>query len=258
MISRKFNYLISILFTLVIISCQQSLVKKSETRGDVDSTLFFKQIEIQDPFFEAIQNSGEQKFSLTKKLIPPPQPIPESSKFKEIEGYRVQIFAGVDSIGTISNKIKATQITADTIYFLADKGLYKLQIGDYPYYPQADSVKRNFRQNGYPGAWIVKRQIFIPIKDTTGVAKGEQVQPTVSPNQNTTGKYKIQVIVTGTENKARQICNELKSSLNVLTFYESAGNLFKVFVGSFDDETIARDTLEKIRKLNYTDAWLVY
>ena len=45
---------------------------------------------------------------------------------------------------------------------------------------------------------------------------------------------------------------------NGKAFYESSGNIFKVFVGYFNKEDDARAALESIREGNYPDAWLVY
>jgi hypothetical protein len=73
-----------------------------------------------------------------------------------------------------------------------------------------------------------------------------------------TGKYKIQVIVTADEIKAKDIVSELSILFQVKSFYEKSGNLFKVYAGFFNDEKLAQDTLTKIRETKYADAWLVY
>ncbi len=248
---RLYLYLFVSLSLLILISCQQSLIKKNAITESVDSTLYFKQVDIKDPFFETLDQNEKQNFTIKKAIIPPPPPIPEKPKFKEIEGYRVQVFAGIDSLNAILSKSKVKNLVSDTIYFNKDQGLYKLQVGDFPYYPQADSIKRRLRLNGFPGAWIVQRKIHIPIIDSLAA-------DTVNTNTLETGKYKIQVIATGDENKANQIVVELSNSLKVNAFFKKTGNLYKVYVGYFNDESIARDTLKKIREINYADAWLVY
>lgn len=234
-----------------MIACQPSLVKEEKQAQQVDSTLFFKQLNIDDPFFEKIDQLKKQKITL-KKTVVPPQPIVEESLFKEIDGYRVQIFAGLDSLNALTSKHKAKSLSNDTIYTLVEKGLHKLQVGDYPYYPQADSVKKIFRSNRFPGAWIVQRTILIPI---TGVEQDSIKNESVPPEN---GEYKIQIIATGDEKKANDIVSDLMKEMQVNAFYEKSGNIFKVFVGFYNEEKVAREMLNKIRDYKYPEAWLVY
>ena len=249
----RYLNLFILIFVLVITSCQQTLIKKEIKSAEVDSSLYFKQGKVSDPFLEKLKENPNQTFSLNKTIIPPKPPEPEKPKFKTIEGFRVQIFAGVDSANALASNNLGKSIVTDTIYQFNDKGLVKLQVGDYPYYPQADSIKRKFRQTHFPGAWIVKTNIFIPIVeseiDSTIQSKAENIS---------TGTFKIQVIATGDESKAETILKELKTQFNGNAFYESSGNIFKVFVGYFNKEDDAREALKSIREGNYPDAWLVY
>jgi hypothetical protein len=249
---NRTSYIIFLLLLIVVYSCQQSLIKKDKRIAEVDSSLFFEQVEIEDPFLNKLANNPSQTFTLKKTLIPPPLPESEQSKFRTIEGYRVQIFAGIDSIYALSNKNIAKGTVMDTVYMFRDKGLFKLQVGDYPYYPQADSIKRQFRQTHFPGAWIVRTNILIPFQESGLDAMVDSVRV------NNSGKYKIQVIATSDENKAENIVNSLKLQYNFNSFYESAGNIYKVFIGYFNNEDQARNALEIIRKGKYPDAWLVY
>ena len=73
-----------------------------------------------------------------------------------------------------------------------------------------------------------------------------------------TGKYKIQLVVTGSLERAEEIINSLQPNTESRVFYEQSGNLYKVFVGLFEEENQAREELEKMRQLGYPDAWLVY
>jgi len=251
----QFLKLLSLVLMLVLLitSCQQSLIKKEIKSAEVDSSLYFKQVEVSDPFLKKLSDNPNQSFSLSKTLIPPKPAESEKSKFKIIEGFRVQIFAGVDSLNALASKNLAKSTVTDTIYEFNDKGLMKLQVGDYPYYPQADSIKRQFRQTHFPGAWIVKTNIFIPIVES-------EVDSMVKPNEENklAGRFKIQVIATGDENKAEAILRELKAQFDGNAFYESSGNMFKVFVGYFIKEDEARVALKSVREGNYPDAWLVY
>jgi len=242
-----------LILVLLINSCQQSLIKKEMKSAEVDSSLYFKQVEVSDPFLEKLEENPNQTFSISKTIIPPKSAEPEKPKFKIVEGFRVQIFAGVDSINALVSKNLAKNTVTDTIYQFNEKGLVKLQVGDYLYYPQADSIKRKFRQTHFPGAWIVKTNIFIPNVES-------DIDSLLQSNieNQSAGTFKIQVIATGDENKAEAILKELQAQFNGNAFYEDSGNIFKVFVGYFNNEDEARAALLSIREGNYPDAWLVY
>ena len=150
---------------------------------------------------------------------------------------------------------KAKKIITDSAYLIHEKGLYKVQVGDYQFYPQADKVKITLQKNEFPGAWIVKRPILVPL---TSSAKDDNLDPRQSLSVNKSGKYRIQVMVTSSQDKAIQIVNELKQQLNYPVFFEQTGTLFKVFIGAFQVEKKAREVLQMIRSGGYADAWLVY
>jgi hypothetical protein len=248
MLMRLKNITFLILLFIFVNSCQQALIKKENSTVNADSSLFFKQVAIEDPFLDKLAANSNQSFTLKKTLIPPSVPEPELPRFNMIDGYRVQIFAGVDSLNALTNKSIARNAVTDSIYLFSDKGLFKLQVGNYPYYPQADSIKRIFRQTHFPGAWVVQTKIQIAIKDSS----------TDSSDFNSSGKFKIQVLTTADESKAKEIVNEVKKQFNYNAFYEGTGNIFKVFVGYFNDEAAARKMLKSIREGNYPDAWMVY
>jgi hypothetical protein len=196
---------------------------------------------------------------LRKEVYPPPEQKP---KFKEIEGYRIQIFAGVDTLNASSTRSQATTIVPDSVYLFAEKGLLKVQVGDYPYRYQADKVRDQFRREGFPGAWVILRTILIPFEsDTTEEIKTREdsvvvVQPATQITEQ--GKFKIQIIAVGSEEQAITIIDQVKLEMNFQAFHEKSGNLFKVFVGYFKEESTAREALEKLRASGYPDAWLVY
>ena len=151
--------------------------------------------------------------------------------------------------------ITARQSQPITVYQFNEKGLVKLQVGDYLYYPQADSIKRRFRQTHFPGAWIVKTNVFIPISapDTNLISAMQ-----ASAKDSAKNIYKIQIMATGDKNKAQNIVEDLNMQFSGKAFYEQSGNIFKIFVGYFEKENDARAALESIREERYPDAWLVY
>ena len=95
--------LILIIFIfLLLITCQPRTVIKDDTFVKIDSTLYFEPVEINDPFIDTLVIHTSQHLTLKKKILPPPVSTPKSPKFKEVEGFRIQIFAGLDSINALS------------------------------------------------------------------------------------------------------------------------------------------------------------
>ncbi len=187
-----------------------------------------------------------------------PAVVPEiKPKFREVEGFRVQVFAGSDSIQAFSIRDLVSLQTEDSVHYIFEKGLCKIQIGDYLYRYQADNMKTTMRQNGYPGAWVVQRNIIVPI-DSSMADSVAIDQPNQQDSAIVAGKYKIQLVATGSLEKAEEIVNNVRTLTNHHVYHEQSGNLFKVLVGSFEEESQARSELEKLRNLGYPDAWLVY
>jgi cell division septation protein DedD len=197
--------------------------------------------------------------SLKKDVYPPPVQKP---KFKEIEGFRVQIFAGADTINALSTRSQAATMVTDSVYLLEDQGLLKVQVGDYPYRYQVDKIRDQFRREGFPGAWVILRTILIPYEaastDDTITVADTVIAAQPMEKSVVEGNFKIQIIATGSEERAKEIVENLKQTMNYQAFYEKSGNLYKVFVGYFKEENTARDALDKIRAGGFPDAWLVY
>jgi len=243
----------------ILISCRpSSRFIKPESETPIDSTLYFEQVDISDPFLDSLNQIQDKKITLSKTYVPPAQPEPEISQFKEVEGFRVQIFAGLDSINALAIKYQAKDLTSDSIHFFQEKGLYKIQVGDYQFRSEADNLKTTFRQNGFPGAWVVQRSIIIPVEPDQNADIEEQDEIFQRDTTQEKGKYKIQVLATNSEVKAQMTVLDLKENNKYQAFFEKSGNLYKVFVGYFEIEEKAREALEEIRKIGFPDAWLVY
>jgi cell division septation protein DedD len=246
--------------TFIILSaCQPQTAVKTEETATVDSAFYYVQKDIDDPFLDTVFQAPDPSIALKKELYPPPEQKP---KFKEIEGFRIQIFAGVDTVNALSTRAQAKTIVSDSVYLLDEQGLLKVQVGDYPYRYQADKVRDQFRREGFPGAWVILRTILIPFEaDSTETVQAipdtaTVVQPAKPVVEQ--GKYKIQIIAIGSEDRAQEIISNLKQNMNYQAFYERSGSLFKVFVGYFQEEMTAREALGKLRESGYPDAWLVY
>jgi hypothetical protein len=257
----KTNIIILLYYTLLLflMSCQPKTMTKTDETSMVDSSFYYVHEDISDPFLDTIFQAPDQAINLKKEIYPPPV---QKSKFKEIEGFRIQIFAGLDSLNALSSRSQAADLVSDSVYLLADKGLLKVQVGDYPYRYQADTMRDKFRKNGFPGAWIILRTILIPAdtSDTDETLPSMESKPIQEPLRKATGAgtFKIQIIATGSESRAGEIINEITGQLNLSAFSEKSGNLYKVFVGYFKEEQEAREALKKIREGGYKDAWLVY
>lgn len=251
--------LISTSLLILLASCQPQTAAKTDDAAAVDSAFYYVQKDIDDPFLDTVFQAPDSSIGLKKEVYPPPVQKP---KFMEIEGYRIQIFAGIDTLNARSTRSQATTIVTDSVYMFEEKGLLKVQVGDYPYRYQADKARDLFRREGFPGAWVILRTILIPVeadtsKEIVQVADSVKiVQPATEMVEQ--GKFKIQIIAIGSVEKADEIINNLKQNMNYQAFYEQSGNLVKVFVGYFQEETTAREALKKLRDNGYPDAWLVY
>jgi hypothetical protein len=244
---------------VLLISCRpSSRFIKPESEAPIDSTLYFEQVDISDPFLDSLDQEQDERITLSKTYIPPAQPQPEISHFKEVEGFRVQIFAGLDSINALSISYQAKDLTSDSIHFFKEKGLYKIQVGDYQFRSDADELKTTFRQNGFPGAWVVQRSVMIPLAPDQSAAPIEQGEIIQHDTVGVKGRYKIQVLATNSEVKAQMTVLDLKENNKYQAFFEKSGDLYKVFVGYFKIEQKAREVLQEIRTIGYPDAWLVY
>ncbi len=244
---------------LFLASCQPKTAYKNDDAATVDSAFYYVQKDIDDPFLDTVFQAPDRTINLKKDVYPPPLQKP---KFKEIEGFRVQIFAGIDTVNALSTRSQAATMVPDSVYLLDDRGLLKVQVGDYPYRYQADKIRDQFRRDGFPGAWVILRTILIPFEaDTTAdtVVVSDSALVTESVEQSIEeGKFKIQIIAMGSEERAKDIVDNLKQTMNYQAFYEKSGNLYKVFVGYFKEENTARDALIKVRANGFPDAWLVY
>jgi len=248
----KFAAYLSIIFLFVF--CQpSSLVKKESKSTSIDSTLYFRQVDLDDPFLDTVFQGPDTQVVMTKTVVPPVKAIPRA--IRQVEGFRVQIFAGLDSLNALMTLGQAEEVLTDTVYFFKEKGLFKLQTGDYLYRPQADSARTYIRDNGYPGAWIVKR--LINLYDQPKSQETVQ-ESSVASSEEYEGKYKIQVAATSTQAGAEEIVDQLKQKLRYPVYYLLSGTLYKVYVGNFKEESTARNVLTEVRDAGYPDAWLVY
>jgi hypothetical protein len=271
------KYLLLIIPILLLFNCNPKTLLTGVTHtSDVDSVLFYQQNPVTDPFLDGIQSDAGNSAHLTTLLYPPPPPPPPN--YKEIEGFRIQLFAGTDSISALTVQNKVSNDTNEPVYLIHEGGLYKIQVGDYPYRIDADNRKLALNNQGYDGAWVAKRMIHVPL-DSSDVDSNitipplppspvteEEPQQEIITNQSndsaaaqTVGaKFKIQVMATSDELKAQQMELDLESQFQSDVFYEKSGNIYKVFIGKFQSRADAEVLLKQVRENGYPDAWLVY
>lgn len=241
--------------------------------SDVDSVLFYQQNPVADPLLDEIQSNPGNSARLSTTLLPPPPPPPPD--YKEIEGFRIQLFAGTDSISAATVHRKADTDIEDTVYLINEGGLFKIQVGDYPYRMDADNMKLTLNDKGFKGAWVVKRMVRVPrdsrMADSVVVAPPPSVPSEISPVETETtqpdktpsapvdeGRFKIQVMATSDMLKAQQLELELEEQFSKEAYYEQSGTVYKVFIGKFQIRSEAEKLLNYVRENGYPDAWLVY
>jgi hypothetical protein len=243
-------------------ACQPGALTRKSEPVQVDSSLYFQPVQVKDAFMDSLYDPAGQAVSLSMKVIPLAAAEPEQPRFKEVEGYRVQIFAGLDSLSAAINAAQSRQVTADSVYTCKEAQLYKVQIGDYIYRYQADSARMHLRKSGYPGAWVVKRAVLLPLPpNPAGIKGGAAVAspPADSTAAEATGpEYKIQMLATASIERAQQLVQDLTAKYKFPAFYEKSGSMVKVLVGPYATEAEARRILVAVRKSGFPDAWLVH
>jgi hypothetical protein len=108
------SVIISILF-----SCKSTReLRQQEKEAAIDSTLYFEQVAVSDPFIDSLKQIPDERIALKKDIYPPLPSEPKGPFFKQVEGYRVQIFAGVDSLNALLLAAQAKDLVADSVYLL--------------------------------------------------------------------------------------------------------------------------------------------
>ena len=244
-----FKLVTIVLLSTFIWSCSSQVAFSGKKKADVDSVLFYQQSNLSDSFIDSVLTVPGNYAQLSTVLTPPPPP---RKTFEQIEGFRVQVFAGIDSSRAAIIKQDIHNLVTDSIYVVSDVGLFKVQLGDFKFRSKADSVQRLLTINGIKGSWVVRRLINLPIS----MASGDSVSST--PALSNDYKFKIQILATADENNAKQLLESLKSSFSHPAFYLHFGAVYKVYLGKFNDRDLAEKTLELVRGQGYPDAWLVY
>lgn len=242
----KYRFLSLVVF--VLWGCSSQVAFTTKKQADVDSVLFYQSKDLSDPFIDSILSQPGDSATVSTILVPAP-PAPGDS-LSLTDGFRVQAFAGLDSARAVKLKDQIHPFIKDTIYVLKEGGLFKVQIGDFPFRSDADSIQRQLTLNSIAGTWVVGRKIF----STDSVAR--TVPPMEDAGDNY--KFKIQVLATSDEARALSLSHSLQQQFALPSFYKQVDGVYKVYLGKFISREAAEPVLKQVRKEGYPDAWLVF
>lgn len=252
--TRYFFTLLTISFLFFSACTTFSPLKRplnSKHASNADSVLFYEQANLPNPFLDSLTSGLGNRIQLSATLFPPPPVVP---KFKEIEGFRVQVSASTDSLKSIGLLNELSSFINDSIHLVKDKELFKVQVGDFPYRIEADSVVQVLRHHRIQGAWVVQGKILIPRSEANSpVIPEKPVQPA-----DTLTLFSIQILATQDEANALAQVARLQQKVPWPVFYKQAGDLFKVFCGKFSSRNEADQALQKIKSIGLKDAWIVH
>ena len=239
-----------ILLFLIISGCTApKLLTKPESKEKSGGVLFYKQADTAEPFIDSLLTNPADSAVIKSVLVPPPPP----PAFREMEGYRVQVFAGVDSLKAVQSRNNLRGTIRDSTYIIKEAGLFKVKAGNFLYYPPADSLKKLLKQNNFDRAWTARGIILVPNTIGRDSISTERV---VSSQSQQPAKFRIQVFVTSDEAKALGMIQKLQQSISYPAAYLNIDNLYKIFVGRFPSRAEAESALEKVRNRGYPKAFL--
>jgi len=246
---------IAVSLSYLILSCNVESIRKSrlqstaekQQNAQVDSFLYYQPIALNDPFLDSLKVQNDSEQALKIRVVPPP--APPRPKTKQVEGYRVQTFAGIDSLNAFVMVNNLKTVFKDSIYFFKENELFKIQLGDYLYRNDADMKVLDLRKDGFAGSWVVQRLINVPIKPDSLAD---------SLKKETDYPFKIQILVTSDSEKAKTIVTQLQNEFKMVSNYIQSENLYKIFLGKFASREEAEKVLGKVRENGYKDAWLVH
>jgi len=251
---KRLSLSLLLMIILLVASCNVQTIRKArlenaadkQQTAQVDSFLYYQPVVLNDPFLDSLNVKNDDEQSIKVRIVPPPAP-PEPTT-KQVDGFRVQTFAGLDSLNALilADELKSGQ--KDPVYFFKEKELYKIQVGDFLYRNDADTKVYDLRKMDISGAWVVQRPINVPI---------DTVATTLNDQTNKVYPYKLQILVTSDLQKAEDLVTRLKSQFSMESFYELNNKLYKIYLGKFATREDAQKVLTNVRENGYKDAWMI-
>lgn len=242
-----------LILIFIIYACNpQNIRRERGEQAPPDSFLYYQPVAMENAFLDSMNTKYDQEVALKMRIIPPPPP--PAPTVKQVDGFRIQLFAGADSMNVLTSAENIKRSLPDSLYFLKENNLFKIQLGDFLYRNDADLKLMDLRSHGYPGAWVVKTRINVPVESLV-VSKTEK-DTTQAVNQD--AKFRIQVLVTSSAEKAENLIEQLKIQFKHESYFDKSGTFYKIYLGRFGTREQAENTLSQVKNAGYTDAWLVY
>ena len=244
-----------LLLVVLFYACNPQNIRRErgeQTQAPPDSFLYYQPVALENAFLDSMNTKYDQEVSLKMRMVPPPPP--PAPKVKLVDGFRIQLFAGADSMNVLTSAENIKRTLSDSVYFFKEKNLFKIQLGDFLYRNDADLRLMDLRSHGYPAAWVVKTMINIPVDSAT--TSNIQADSTQVISQD--AKFKIQVLVTSSIEKAENVVEQLKAQFKQESYFIKSGTFYKIYLGRFGAREQAEKTLSQVKTAGYSDAWLVY
>ncbi len=179
--------------------------------------------------------------------------------YHTVRGWRVQVFAGssLKNAERIASRLRALRL--DSVYVVEGPvGLYKVQLGNFETRQAAEEFLNRWRHTELKGAWVTETEIHLS-RRRTPAPPDTSAQAVLMPNPPHPPKalyYAIQVFATGDPAKATRIKQALEQKLGEPVLILQRDSLWKVLVGKFRDREAAKKLLERLRRQQFTDAWI--
>jgi hypothetical protein len=170
--------------------------------------------------------------------------------FTETSGYRVQTFAGSDRENAEKMATRLINLNLDSVYVIEEKGLYKVQIGNFTEKLEAEKMLDLLRFQDMSNTWIVETLIHVPKQPVAPPVTTTFDTESSSPN------FAIQLFVTKDKRKAEEFSEKFSEELGDSSRVFQTAEFWKVLSGRYIQESKARERLEEIRNSGYPDAWI--
>ncbi|RMH62384.1 MAG: SPOR domain-containing protein [Calditrichaeota bacterium] len=242
----------------LLAACQPGLIREQRTRTKQptpDSTLYYTQKVLKDSFLDSLKND-HSAVTVYLTLTPPPAPPPP--RFKTIDGFRVQLFAGLDSLNGKSLAAGLSAVAGDTVYFFREQGLYKVQVGDYAWRNEADMKVLDLRKKGYLQGWVVQRPINWPADSTDASVNAGPAADPAPPAPVQQGAYHVQVLVTADAQKAHTVRAQLQNKWGHSVEVLNRGGVYKIVFGAFQTREDAEKWRDRLKENGFKDAWITH
>ena len=172
-------------------------------------------------------------------------------------GFRCQVFASASKESAQKVAAQLRELSADSVYIIYDKPLYKVQVGDYQKRTTAEEVTIMLQKSGFPGTWIVETDIRVAksAEETRQIAE-RQHELTNQFKAEMSYSYAIQIMATANQQNAEHLAAKLRGELHQPVIVIAHRGIWKVLVGQFKNRQEAEYLLAQLKNSGYIDAWI--